>query len=520
MLTNANQAIVALKDEDNSSPEASFDKTATSGNDDLLLESLQALCSESTSFSAFISTAHKLATKNYVRSVERRSAPHQRMNHEYLVLYVSSSPQAAPCIAIRIDSPQAAPCIAIRIDRFGKLGIREKWWHQNPWNLTPNNIRASTTVLAGPIGHQVADPSKGKRLYKYQHWTHALPGTKLIPDLKRSLESARKDTCTVINEALRRYESNGLYLRNTKHGRRWADSRGLEYIHADIANVLAEAMDIGILRCMLQSFWVRILPPRLVFSRVFRDVQVRQEYARIVEDYRTRLRRIINSYPELDSEARTRLHTSWGVEELTIPSPLLVQLLNHSLSTQAFVSPYAPIATLSDVAARLDTIHSLMPASGVSTFMCRLYTQTLMARFPDELWHGYTTSMPSVPVSQLRATWQRASDSETFWAFFDISLQLLIFLVLLPVEGITGIWVLIVPAIHMWIQLPWSIKERAFWRRLWRAYDGSPVQAEGEVWHRDNDSAPLYSAELQYSRKATDALLETAEIGLEVFHEY
>ncbi|KAH7344967.1 hypothetical protein B0J17DRAFT_712594 [Rhizoctonia solani] len=500
-------SLQTLKDEDDSSPETSFGKTVGPENDDLLLESLQGLCSESTSFSVFIATANKLTTKNYVTNVEWRSAPHQRMHHEYLVFYVSSSPQATPCIAIRLD-------------RFGKLGIREKWWQRNPWNLTLNNIRASTTVLAGPIGHQVADPSKGRCLHKYQYWAYALPCAKPIPDLKRSLESARKDTCTVINEALRRYESNGLYLRNTKHGRRWADSRGLEYIHADIANVLAEAMDTGILRCMLQSLWVHILPPRLVFSRVFRDVQVRHEYARIVEDYRTRLRRIIDSYPELDSEARIRLRTSWGVEEPSMPSPLLVQLLNRSLLTQAFVSPYAPVATLSDVAARLDTICSLMPESGVSTLMCRLYTRTLMGRFPDELWHGYTTSMSSVPVSPLRATWQRARDSETFWAFFDIILQLLIFLALLPVEGITGIWVLIVPVIHIWINLPWSIKERAFWRRLWRAYDGSPVQAEGEAWHRDSDSVSLHSAKLQYSRKATDALLETAEIGLEVFREY
>ncbi|CAE6521420.1 unnamed protein product [Rhizoctonia solani] len=500
-------SLQTLKDEGDLSPDASPSKTIGPRGDDSLLESLQGLCAEPTSFQGFIATANKLATQsNYVTSVEWRAAPHKRMGHEYLVLYVSSSPHAPSCIAIRLD-------------RFGKLGIRERWWQRNPWNLTPNNLRASTTVLAGPIKHDVADPSKGECFHKYQHWTHALPSTKPIPNLKRSLESARKDICTVINEALRRYESNGLYLRNAKHGRRWADSRGLEYIHADIANVLAEAMDTGIVRCMVQSFWARFLPPRLVFPKVLKNVQVRREYARIVEDYRMRLRRIIDACPELDSEARARLRTSWGVEELPTPSPLLIQLLNRSLSTQAFVSPYAPIATLSDVASRLDTICSLMPESGVSTFMCRLYTRTLMARLPDELWHGYTASMPSVSVSRLRATWERAKNSETFWAFFDVIFQWLVFLALLPVDGISGIWVLIIPAFHIWMLLPWSIKERTFGRRLWKIYDRSPVQAEGEVWHRDDDSTSLHSVKLPYSSKAVGALLETAEIGLEVLRE-
>ncbi|CAE7212666.1 unnamed protein product [Rhizoctonia solani] len=498
-------SLQTLKDEDDPPLGASSSKSVSP--DDLLLDSLQNLCSESTSFSTFIATANKLTTKsNYVTRVEWRSAPHQRMHHEYVALYVSSSPQAPPCIVIRLD-------------RFGKLGIRERWWQRNPWNLTPNNTRASTTVLAGPIGHKVADPSKGDRFRQYQHWTHSLSSTEPILHLKQSLESARKDTCTVINEGLRRYESNGLYLGNKKHGRRWADSRGLDYIHADIANVLAEAMDTGIFRCMVQSFWTWLVPPRLVLSRVLRDVQVRGEYARIVQDYRTRLRCIIDSCSELDSEARARLRTSWGVEELPTPSPLLVQLLDHSLSTQVFVSPHAPIATLSDVASRLDIICSLMPESGASTFMCRLYAQTLMARLPDELWHGYTISMPSAPVSRLRATWRRARDSETFWAFFDTILQWLIFLALLPVEGISGIWVLTVPIIHVWLQLPWKIKERAFWRRLWRIFDGSPIQAEGEVWHRDEESNSWGSTKIHHSG-AANVLPETTEIGLEVLREH
>ncbi|EUC66785.1 transmembrane protein, putative [Rhizoctonia solani AG-3 Rhs1AP] len=280
-------------------------------------------------------------------------------------------------------------------------------------------------------------------------------------------------------------------------------------------------MDTGIFRCMLQSFWVWLAPPQLVFFRVLRDAQVRQEYARIVEDYRTRLRRIIDSCSELDSEARARLRISWGVEELPAPSPLIVQLLDHSLSTQVCVCPYATIATLSDVASRLDTICSHMPESGASTFMCRLYTRTLMARFSDELWHGYTVSrLPvPVPVSQLRATWRRAKDSETFWAFFDITIQWLIFLALLPVDGISGIWVLIIPVFHVWMILPWSIKERVFWRRLWKVYDGSPVQAEGEVWCRDEESASLSSTKSLYNSRTSKVLSRTAEIGLEVLHD-
>ncbi|CAE6446188.1 hypothetical protein ACGC1H_001668 [Rhizoctonia solani] len=502
-------SLQTLKDEDGSSPEASHNSPTSPGSDEALLESLQDLCSESTSFPAFISIANKLAAQsNYVTSVEWRGAPHQRMHHEYVVLYISSSPQAPPCIAIRLD-------------RFGNLGIRERWWQRNPWNLTPNNIRASTTVTAGPIGHDIADPSKGEHLRKYQYWKHDLPSTKPIPYLEQFLESARKDTCTVINEALRRYESNGLYLRNAKHGRRWADSRGLDCLHADIANVLAEAMDTGIFRCMLQSFWVWLAPSRLVSFGVLRDVQVRQEYARIVEDYRTRLRRIIDSCSELDSEARARLRVSWGVEELPAPPLLIVQLLDHSLSTQAYVSPYAPIATLSDVASRLDIICSHMPESGASTFMCRLYTRTLMARLPDELWHGYTVSMlfVPVPVSRLRATWRRAKNSVMFWAFFDIMVQWLIFLALLLVDGISGIWVLIVPIFHVWMILPWSIKERSFWRRLWKVYDGNPVQAEGEVWYCDEESASLRSTKSPYNSRTPKVLSGTAEIGLEVLRD-
>ncbi|CUA76748.1 Pre-mRNA-splicing factor SPP382 [Rhizoctonia solani] len=501
-------SLQTLKDEAELSPKASSDQPSSPESNESLLESLQDLCSEAVSFPAFIATANKLSTQpNYVTSIEWRSAPHQRMHHEYVVLYVSSSPQASPCIAIRLD-------------RFGKLGIRERWWQRNPWHLTPNNIRASTTVLAGPIGHDIVDPSKGDHFRKYQHWTHALPSSAPFLDLKQSLENARRDTCTVINEALRRYESNGLYLRNAKHGRRWADSRGLDYLHADIANVLAEAMDTGILRCMIQSFWVRLVPPQLVLFKVLKNVQVRREYARIVEDYRTRLRRIIDSCSELDSEARARVRTSWGVEELLTPSPPLVQLLNRSLSAHAFVSPYAPIATLSDVASRFDTICSLMPESGISTLMCRLYTRTLMARFPDELWHGYTISMTPMPSGRLRAAWRRARNSEMFWAFFDVIFQWLIFLALLPVDGISGIWVLIVPIIHVWINLPWYMKERTFWRRLWKVYDGSPVQAEGEAWHRNEESISPRSTKLPHSSKTSQALLETAEIGLEVLREH
>ncbi|CAE6424943.1 unnamed protein product [Rhizoctonia solani] len=491
-----------LKDEGNSSHEVSSSKAITIRNDDSLLDSLQVICSEAVSFPAFIATANRLARQsNYVTGVEWRAA-----SHEYIVLYVSSSPQSAPCAAIRLD-------------RFGKLGIQERWWNRSPWSLTPNNSRAATTVLGGPVRHVVADPSKDERLQKYEYWTHALPSTEPISDLKRSLENARKNVCTVINEGLRRYESNGLYLHNAKLGRRWADSRGLEYVHADIANVLAEAMDTGILRCMLQSFCVRFFPPWLVLSSARKNVKVRKEYAQIIEDYRTRIWNIIDSCPGLDSEARARLQTSWGVEELPESPPLLIQLLNRSLSNQVIISPYAPIATLSDFASRLDTLCSLVPESGPTTFMCRLYARTLVGRFPDELWHGYTTSTPPVPVSLIRATWKRAKDSEIFWVFFDIVIQWLVFLALLPVDGVSGAWVLVVPFIHAWIQLPLRIKEQRFWRRFWRVYDGSPVQVEGESWHRD-DNLSQRGTNLPYGSKTQKVLLNTAEIGLEVFREH
>ncbi|GAB1518952.1 hypothetical protein RhiTH_002017 [Rhizoctonia solani] len=497
-----------LKDEVDSPLEVSSSKTVRPGDDDSLLESLQELSSKAVSFSTFITTANRLtAQSNYVTSIEWRAAPQNCAGHEYVVLYVSSSPRVPPCLAIRLD-------------RYGKLGIRGRWWNRTPWSLKPNDTRAATTVLAGPVGHEVADPSKGECFQKYQYWTHALPSTELISDLKRSLENARRDTCTVVNESLRRYESNGLYLPNAKIGRRWADSRGLEYVHADIANVLAEAMDTGILRCMLQSFCVRFSPSWLVPFVPHKNVQVRQEYGRIIEDYRTRLWNIIDSCPGLDSEARARLRTSWGVKEPPVPPSILIQLLNRSLSDQALISPYMPIATLSDVASRLDTICSVMPESGATTFMCRLYARTLVGRFPDELWHGYTTSTPPTPVSLMRATWKRAKDSEIFWVFFDIIVQWLIFLFLIPVEGVSGAWVLVLPFIHAWIQIPLWIKERKFWRRLWRVYDGSPVQAEGEPWHHDDDPMLRHSKTSSYGDNAARIALDTAEIGLEVFREH
>ncbi|CEL57745.1 hypothetical protein RSOLAG1IB_02489 [Rhizoctonia solani AG-1 IB] len=492
-----------LKDDGDSSRGA-YHEASPSPKDESLLESLRGLCLGAVSFPALSAIANRLATQsNYVTGIEWRA---RATGHEYVVLYVSSSPQSPPCAVIRLD-------------RFGKLGIRERWWNRSPWKLTPNNARAATTVLAGPVGHDVVDPSKGDRLQKYQYWSHALPSTELVPNLKRSLENARKNVCTVVNEELRRYESNGLYLHNAKLGRRWADSRGLEYVHADIAYVLAEAMDTGILRCMLQSFCVRLFSPRLVFSSVHKNVQIRQEYARIIEGYRVRLRNIIDSCPELDFETRARLRISWGVEELSESSPLLVQLLNRSLSNQVLVSPYAPIATLSDFASRLDTLYSLMPESGATTLMCRLYARALVGRFPDELWHGYTTPAPPTPVGLMHATWKRAKDSEIFWVFFDIVAQWLIFLALLPVEGISGVWVLVLPFIHAWIQLPLYTKERKFWRRLWGVYDGSPVQTEGEPWHRD-DNLSQRSANPLYDAKAAKVLRNAAEISLEVFREH
>lgn len=407
--------------------------------------------------------------------------------------------------------------LPINISRFGKLcrGFRERWWHLSPYWLTANNLRASTTVLAGPIGDEIVEPTKGNSIVKYEYWTHTLPSIKPVIGLKRSLENARNDACIALNETIRPYVSNGLHLARPRPGRRWADARGLEFVHIDIANVLAEAMDTGIIRCMVQTLCVWALPPRLVWSSTLRGVQVRQEYAKVVENYRAQLRHIVASFPDIDSEARSKLEVSWGVKELHKTSPLLIQLLDESLSKHAFISPHAPIATLTGIASRLDTLYPLLPESGIARSICDLHARTILARLPDELWHGYATPAPPLPVSIPRATWRRAKDSPIFWVFFDIFIQWVVYFALIPVDGISGIWVVLIPVIDIWMRLPWYLKERKFWQKLWKVYDGGAVQGDGEAWVRDTSHSALQGRKLFYGGRAAGMLLETTEIGLE-----
>jgi hypothetical protein len=376
-------------------------------------------------------------------------------------------------------------------DRYGNLGVKERWW-QRPTNLTANAPRTSTTVLAGVIGDDTADLAAGIPVTKYTHWTHALPSATLIPELKRALERARKDACTELNNAVRPYTSHDPPSeKQTRHGRRWADSRGLQVVHVDIASTLAEAMDTGIIRCAIQGFCSKVLPSRVLWRSVQRNVHVREEYSRIVRTYRQELHRIIRSLSALDSEARTKIAVSWGIEENEKPSPLLVQLFDASLSKHAFVSPHAPVATLLDVASRLDMLAPLLPTSGPMTYMCGIYAQTLLARFPDELWHAYTTPVPPVPVSAILAAWRRARDSQLFWAAVDILGQWLLALALIPVEHVYGLWVLALPLIHVAIIWPWIMRERKAWRRIWKVYEGGIIQGRGETW--DNDLSTLSS---------------------------
>lgn len=497
-----------LKDEDDySSSGASTSNDKKPANSISVLDSLETLCSQATSIADFINVAQRSPIHSiYVTSVEWRIAPSKHMSHEYVVVHVSSSPQAPPSASICID-------------RYGKLGVRERWWHLHPYRLTPNTIRSATSVLAGAMGDNIADPSCGGSILKYKYWTHTLPPTTNIFNLRRTVDAARRDACAALNQNVRQYVSNGLHLTQPKRGRRWADARGLDLVHIDIANALANAMDTGILRCVIQAFWVRVLPSWMMWSSVLRSVQLRREYSRVVETYRARLRDVVDSLPDLEPGARSKVKVSWGVEELPRPSPLLVQLLNKSLSNHAFISPHSPIATLGDVASRLSTIVPLLPESGITLSMCRLHAQTLTARFPDDLWHGYATPVPPIPVSIPLATWRRAKNSDLFWVWFDVIVQWLVYLALLPVEGVSGIWVVIVPMIHAWILIPWRLKEGKFWRRMWRIYDGNPVQSEGEAWDRDFDAYSLQNTKVSYGGRAAGAVLETGEIGLHLLRE-
>ncbi|KAG9119185.1 hypothetical protein FRC07_005935 [Ceratobasidium sp. 392] len=270
--------------------------------------------------------------------------------------------------------------------------------------------------------------------------------------------------------------------KQTRHGRRWADSRGLRFVHADVAATLADAMDIGIVRCTLQHFWARILPGRILWRSVQRSVRAREEYSYVVRDYRQELRRIIQSLSSLDSGSRTKISKSWGVEEHETYSPILIQLLNQSLSQHAFISPHVPMATMVDVASRLKTIIPLLPSSGPSINMCSIYVRTLLARFPDDLWHAYTTLVPPVPVSATRVLWHRARDSRIFWVIFEIAVQWIVAVALIPVQYLAELWVFVLPFIHAAFVIPWVLKERKTWRRIWKVYEGAIIQDESIEW--------------------------------------
>jgi len=437
---------------------------------------LQALPSEPVSIPTFINSIQHLAPRApllYVTGIEWRAAPGKEMHHEYAVIHASTAPQTPPVVAVRVD-------------RFGKLGTKLPWWKRRPVTLEPNTPRDSTTVIAGPIGDHVADPSTGSSVTKYTHWTQELPSSVSVPELRRVLERARNDACTALNHAVRPHVLNlHMPTQQVRHGRRFADSRGLQFVHADIAGTVANAMDVGIIRCAVQHFWASVLPGRMLWQNVRRSVRIREEYSRVVRDYRQELRRIVQSLSSLDSDVRAKISKSWGVEEGETHSPLLIQLLDRSLSKHAFISPHAPMATMLDVASRLDTIVPLLPPSGPSINMCSLHARTLLARFPDELWHAYTTPVPPTPASITRAMWHRARDSRMFWLAFEIVVQWIIAVALVPAHFVYEFWVFALPFMHAAFMMPWVMKERKAWQRIWKLYEGAIIQGDGVEWEND-----------------------------------
>lgn len=441
---------------------------------------LQALPSGAVSIPAFIEAVQHPPPHSrslVVTSIEWRTAPSAQLFHAYAVIHVA------------IDV-QSAPIITIRVDRYGSIGIKGPWWRRRPGYLNANNGRALTTVRAAPIGDVEVEPSTGVSFLKHTHWTHSLPPSAPIPEFKRALERARKDACTALNHALRPYVPNNVYPSTIRHGQRWANSRGLEFMHNDVAGVLAEAMDTNIIQCAIQGLWAWILPHRLLLRSVHRKVQARAEYSHVVDAYHAELLRIIDSHPTLNPDTRAAIAISWGVREDPDPNSLLVRLLlvrllNKSLSNHAFISPYAPVATLSDVVSRLDTLSPLLPTQGPTMHICELYTRTLTARLPDELWHAYAPSVSHAPVNTARAVWHRARDSRAFWVFVDVFLQWLIAVILLPVNGWSELWVLVLPLMHAAVGVPWALKERKVWRRIWKIYEGGLVEGENEPWDKD-----------------------------------
>ncbi|KAG8717258.1 hypothetical protein FRC08_007886 [Ceratobasidium sp. 394] len=173
------------------------------------------------------------------------------------------------------------------------------------------------------------------------------------------------------------------------------------------------------------------------------------------------------------------------------------------------------MATLLDVASRLDTIVPLLPPSGPSFNMCSLYTRTLLARFPDELWHAYTTPVPPVPVSTTRAMWHRARDSRTFWLVFEIVVQWIIAVALYPVNFAYDFWVFALPFMHAAFMMPWVLKERKAWRRIWKVYEGAIIQGDGIEWENDLNTLSSQSRVSLLSTKSDGA---RGEIPLQTLH--
>ncbi|KAG8717256.1 hypothetical protein FRC08_007884 [Ceratobasidium sp. 394] len=438
--------------------------------------------SEATSIPSFVQSVQHPPLHSsplFVTSIEWRAEPWKQLYYEYAVIYASTSVQAAPTIAIRVD-------------RHGKLGLKVPWWHIRPIYFFANTKRTATSVLARPVGDPITDPITGTSIVKYTHWTHALPPSAPVLDLKRALERARNNACTALNHAIRPYVPHTLHMSDTqtRHARRWAESRGLQFVHVDIASTLADAMDIGMVRCALQTLCVRVLPSRALWRSVRKSTGVRNEYLRVVNDYQQELLHLIDS---LDSEVRSKVALSWGINKTENQSCLFVQLLTGSLSNHAFVSPHTPAARLTDVASRLDPLAPIIPASGPARELCRLHADTLLARLPDKLWHAYAVSTPSVLPSKTYQTWRRIRNNSLFSLLLDIVIQWFIALMLFPQDGPEGLWVTCTVFYHVICVVWWAFREHNTWGKVWKVYEGGIIQGEDDTWDESGSLSSSWS---------------------------
>ncbi|KAG9104567.1 hypothetical protein FRC06_001347 [Ceratobasidium sp. 370] len=454
----------------------------TEKRDASLSTCVQPLPSEATSIPSFVQSVQNPPLHSsplFVTSIEWRAEPWKQLYYEYAVIHAAASVQAAPTIAIRVD-------------RHGKLGLKVPWWHIRPIYFFANTKRTLTSVLARSTGDPITDPITGTSVVKYTHWTHALPPSAPVSDLKRALERARNNACTALNHALRPYVPHSLHMSDTqtRRARRWAESRGLQFVHVDIASALAEAMDTGMVRCALQTLWATVLPKRALWRSVRKSTGVRKEYLRVVNDYQQELLRLIDS---LDSEFRSKIALSWGIDKSENPPTLFVQLLTGSLSNHTFTSPHAPIARLTDVASRLDTLVPIIPTSGSARELCRLHTDTLLARLPDKLWHAYTISTHSAPPSKTCQIWRRIRNDSLFSLSLDVAIQWFIALMLLPQDGPEGLWVTCTFVYHLICLLWWAFRERNAWGEIWKVYEGGVIQGGDETWDESDTLSSLWS---------------------------